>query len=94
MQYSKVKYSTFGVQYNDEDAVRSYHCNQNTNNKDDYREFILIIYLDPLVYSSLYKADGGIVGHCVEIILPTSVHAGRYVPVHIKGTLVYNWENI
>jgi len=37
-------------------------------------------YLNPFVDGQLYEADGGVVGHGVQVVLSPPVHARRYEP--------------
>jgi hypothetical protein len=44
-------------------------------------------YLNPFVDGQLDEADGGVVGHGVQVVLPPPVHARRYEPAAIKARL-------
>jgi hypothetical protein len=50
-------------------------------------------YLDPFVDGELDEADGGVVGHGVQVVLPPPVHARRYEPAAIKTALVNQSSN-
>jgi hypothetical protein len=50
-------------------------------------------YLDPFIDGQLDEANGGVVGHGVQVVLPPPVHARRYEPAAIKTALVNRSSN-